>query len=177
MKLVGAHRALEFRSLDDFADERVGVEQHIVVEENVVNANHAVATQRHEIRRGRQVTVPDVVAHELKVPHALSRIGFENNERVGEQVVSNPVRSVHVVGRGSGWRKDQAAFFVHRQATPAISRAAILPCILRPSLVSKLAGMRDGVKAPAESAVANIVGSDIPRWGGQVFAAHAANNE
>ena len=50
VKFVGAHRALEFGSLDDFPYERVGVEQHVVVKENVVDANDAVTVQFHVVQ-------------------------------------------------------------------------------------------------------------------------------
>ena len=43
MKLVRAHRLLKLRRDDHFADERVRVEQHVVIEQNVIDANDAVA--------------------------------------------------------------------------------------------------------------------------------------
>ena len=45
VELRSAHRALEFRGGDHFAEERVGVEQHRVVEEDVVDAHHALLAQ------------------------------------------------------------------------------------------------------------------------------------
>ena len=45
MKLVGAHGALELRALDDLAHEGVGIEQHVVIEEHVVDADDAVAVE------------------------------------------------------------------------------------------------------------------------------------
>src|SRR5439155_26233194 len=47
VKFIRAHRALEFGAPNDFADEGVGVEQHVVVKEHVVNADDAFTVQFH----------------------------------------------------------------------------------------------------------------------------------
>src|SRR5205807_8939481 len=46
-----------------------------------------IAPQRDQIRGRRQVTIPDVVPHELKMPHPLARLRLESDERVSVQVV------------------------------------------------------------------------------------------
>ncbi len=53
MKFVRRHGALEFRPLDCLAHKRVGIEQHVVVEKHVVNADDALAPQLHIVERGR----------------------------------------------------------------------------------------------------------------------------
>ncbi len=49
VELGRTHRALELRSRDDLAEERVGVEQHVVVEEDVVDADDALFAQFHVV--------------------------------------------------------------------------------------------------------------------------------
>ena len=53
MKFVRAHRPLELRSLDHLAHKGVGIEQHVVIEEHVVDADDAVAAQLHVVEEGR----------------------------------------------------------------------------------------------------------------------------
>jgi hypothetical protein len=50
VKLRGRHLALELRGVDDLAEEAVGRKQHLVVEEDVVDADHALLAQ-HDVAR------------------------------------------------------------------------------------------------------------------------------
>ena len=109
----------------------------------------AAATQRDQIRGRRQVAIPNVVPHELKVPHALARLSFESEQRVGEQVVPDAVGAIVVVGRRAGGHKYQAALHVERQPRPVVRRAGVRPRVLRPGFVPELARPRHRVEGPA----------------------------
>ena len=56
----------------------------------------AVAPERHEGRRRGEIPVPDIVAHELEVPHPLARRGFERDERVRKKVVALTIGPVKI---------------------------------------------------------------------------------
>ena len=45
MKFIRAKRPLEFRAGDHFANESIGIKQHVVVEKNIVNADNTVAME------------------------------------------------------------------------------------------------------------------------------------
>src|SRR5207249_12334198 len=97
----------------------------------------------------RQVTIPDVVPHELEMPYALPRLGFEGDERIAVQVVPDSVGAVVVVGRGARGHEDEAALYVERHPRPVVRRAGIRPRVLRPGFIPELAGSRHRVEGPA----------------------------
>ena len=49
VKLRARHRSLEFLAGDDFAEKRIGRQQHVVIEENVVDAHDTFLT-KHDVR-------------------------------------------------------------------------------------------------------------------------------
>ena len=55
------------------------------------------------------------------------------------------------------------ALLIHRHARPVVRRALLRPRILRPRVITKLARMRNRVKAPAQFSRAHIVRANIAR--------------
>ena len=53
MEFVCAHRALKLRTLNDLAHKCVGIEQHVVVEKDVVNPDDAFLAKMHVIKERR----------------------------------------------------------------------------------------------------------------------------
>ena len=110
----------------------------------------AVVRDRDQVGIDRQIVVPQVVMQRLKVPDALARPGVESDRAVGEQVVAMPVAAVEVEGGRSESGEDQAALHVDAEPAPGIGRAAVLPGIAFPGLVSEFAriGARSGTARP-----------------------------
>ena len=65
---------------------------------------------------------------------------------------------------------------VERHPRPAVGAAAVLPGVLRPGVVAELAGMRDGVKRPAQGAGAHVVRADVAGRRRQSLADAAADD-
>ena len=53
MKFRSAHRMLKFLVARDLAEKRIGREQHVIIEKDVVDAHHALIAQRDVIGFGR----------------------------------------------------------------------------------------------------------------------------
>jgi len=66
VKLGGRHRTLKLRSFDYLAEECVSVEQHRVIEEDVVDADHFFFAQR-DIGRVRVALVHSETDTEVRV--------------------------------------------------------------------------------------------------------------
>ena len=66
MELGARHRALEFLALNDLAEERVGRQQHVVVEEDVVDADDAFLAQ-HDVGLLRVAAVHREPESEMRV--------------------------------------------------------------------------------------------------------------
>ena len=49
VEFVGAHRALELGALNDLADKSVGVEEHVVGKQHVIDADDAVVAEHHVV--------------------------------------------------------------------------------------------------------------------------------
>src|ERR1700683_1480183 len=111
------------------------------------------------------------------MPYALAGGGPERNERVREQIVTDTVRSVEIERRGPGGNEYQATLFVQAHAGPVVRRATGLPRILWPGVIAELAGMRDGMKAPANLAASHIKGTDVARRRGQVLRHQPTDDE
>ena len=68
-------------------------------------------------------------------------------------------------------------FLINGHSGPIIYAPAFLPCVFRPSVVTELARMWDGVKAPALFSGVNVVGADVTGKCGQGFWQTAADNK
>ena len=78
VELVGAHHLLELRPLDDLTHEGVGVEQHVVVEEHIVDADDALIVQFHVIQERR----PAVQVHVQTEVQVVVQVGTRRNDPV-----------------------------------------------------------------------------------------------
>ena len=104
---------------------------------------------RQNRRRG-QVVVPQVVTHELVVPHALAGLALDADERVREQVVAGTMSAVHVARRAGERQIRVAELFVDTDERPEIRVPGVLPRVVLPRLDAELSGARNHVEGPAQ---------------------------
>src|SRR5690606_12232002 len=116
-----------------------------------------------ELRRGREVVVPEIVMHGLEVPEPLARAHVERDETVAEQIRADAIRAVIVVGRRAERDIDDAALDVERHLAPRVDAADVEPGVLRPRVVAELAGLRTSVESPDELARHDVVRADVTR--------------
>ena len=117
-----------------------------------------------------------VVADDLEVPDALARGRVERDERIGKQIVAQPVGPIEVTRGRPGRHIDEAPRLVERHPGPAVGAAAVLPGALRPRGVPEFARMRNGVEGPAQRARPHVVGANVTRGGRQPLADAAADD-
>ncbi len=67
---------------------------------------------------GGQIAIPDIVPHELEMPHALAGFRIQSEQTIGEQVIAQAVRAVEIECSGTGWHKDQPGFRIERHPGP-----------------------------------------------------------
>src|SRR4030095_4049305 len=84
----------------------------------------AVVPDRKQLRRGRQVVVPQVVMHGLEVPLPQAGLRVEREDTVRIEIRAVTVAAVEVVARGSGRDIDDASRFVYRQLAPVVHAAS-----------------------------------------------------
>ena len=117
------------------------------------------------------------MAHRLKIPHALTRLGLEGDQAIGIQIIANPVGAVEIECRRARGDEHQSPLFIHTHPRPAVGGAAVFPGVLRPGLIARLARVRQGVKRPPNFAAAGVVSTDVTRRRWQVLAHKAAQNQ
>src|SRR5262249_2378302 len=135
----------------------------------------AVAPDRHEIWRGREVEVPQIVVQALEVPDALAGARVEREHAVGEQVVAGTVRAVKVERRRTGRRESPGVLLIDRDAGPRVRAAGDLPRVLRPGVVAELAGPWNRVERPADLSRVDVVRADVAGRGRQRLGDGAAD--
>ena len=96
----------------------------------------------------RQVVVPEAVVNRLEVPEKRSRARVHREQRLGVEVVAEPVPSVVVVARSADAEVEHASLLVDDHGRPRIGVSchffgAVLPC-----LVPGLPLLRDQVEVP-----------------------------
>ena len=126
----------------------------------------AVASDRHQIGRRGQVAVPEIVVHELEMPHAPAGGCLEREQAVGVKVLPNAIAAPKIKRSRSGRDIDQTPFFIQRHARPAIRSTNVLPGVGGPGLVARLARIRNCVKRPDDLPGARVVSADVPGRGG-----------
>ena len=112
----------------------------------------AVDCDVRQNRRGWQIVVPQIVMHELVVPHAFARLALDADQRVRKQIVARPMPAVHVAGRTRERQIRVAEFFVDADERPQIRMPGVLPRVVLPRIDTKLAGSRNDMKGPAQLA-------------------------
>ena len=99
--------------------------------------------------------------HRLEVPDPFAGRGIEREQRVGEEVGTQPIAAVKI-GRGRAGRDvDEAAGSIHRHARPRVRAARCLVGVGWPGIVSEFARPRNGMEGPADLAGARIVGAYV----------------
>src|SRR5262245_57785108 len=118
---------------------------------------------RNQIGSCRQIAVPDVVVHCLKVPDsgACGRVNRQNT--IGEQVRSLPVATPEIERCRTSGQEHQTTLLIDSDATPGIGATRPLPSVWRPSIVSVLVWMRDGMENPPDFACANVIRPYVAR--------------
>jgi hypothetical protein len=115
--------------------------------------------------------------HGLEVPKALPRARVESQQTVAEQVGSDAVRAIEIVGGRTEREVGDAAFFVDRNLTPGIHGAGIFPGVGGPSLIPKFSGLRDGVERPRQFAAEHVIGAQIAWRGAVPLAGRRSQND
>ena len=138
----------------------------------------AVVPHRDQVRRRRQIAVPDVVANGLEMPEPLAGRGLKRDQRVRVEVVAGPVRAVEVRRR-----RIRSA----RRRCRGLRRAPCPAQLFAPPLYFHesfdhvscpgFAGMRNGVERPAQLAGPRVVGSDVAGRRGQAFRYASADDQ
>ena len=116
-----------------------------------------------QLRRRGEVVVPQVVVHDLVVPHALAGARVERDQAVRVEVAADAIGAVVVVGRRAGREVGDAAARVDRDLAPRVGAADVLPGVLGPRLVALLAGMRHRVERPHQLAGDDVEGAQRAR--------------
>jgi len=145
---------IEQEKVPDFRDLRQGIQLP------------AVAFDRHEVWRTRDVIVPQVMMHDLEMPDALARGGLKREHAIGEEVCADAIAAPMIVGSRAGAGKHQAALRVQRHPAPAIGATDSFPRVGGPGLVPELARVRNGVENPATFPGARVKGADVARRSG-----------
>src|SRR5204863_1970744 len=70
---------IEQKKMSDFRDLRKGIQLL------------AVVLDRHEVRRTRDVIVPQIMMHDLEMPDALARVGSKRQHAIGEEVLADTI--------------------------------------------------------------------------------------
>ena len=118
---------------------------------------------REQLRRGRQVIVPQVVVYSLEVPEPLAGACVECEQRIAEQVRAVAVSAVEIVSRRAEREVRDAPFLIQRDLAPGVHPADVFPRVRRPGVVPELAGVRNGMKLPNQLTGADIVGAKVAR--------------
>ena len=153
--------------------------EHVTVLGDLRHRRHAAATARDgdEIRRRREIPVPDVVLDALEMPHALAGARVEREHAVGKEVVAVAVHTVEIEGSGSGRGEHHGVRLIDRHARPRVGAAAQLIRLGGPRVVAELARLRNGVEDPAQLAGHHVEGTDVSRRSGQRFGHAAAEDQ
>src|SRR5260370_42218338 len=105
-----------------------------------------------QLRRYREIVVPQIVMDGLEVPQALARARIQRQQRIAKQVVPFAVASVEIVARGPQREICDAPFLVGRQLAPVVHAAGGLPAFWRSSVVTKFSRARNHVEWPNQFA-------------------------
>src|SRR5437879_5753264 len=114
---------------------------------------------------GGQVAVPQIMMHELEMPHAPAGGGVQGQQAVGVNVLADAIAAPKIKRRRTGGDEDHSPLFVHCHARPAVRATDVLPGVGRPGLVTRLARIRNRVERPDDLAGARVVSADVPGRG------------
>ena len=118
------------------------------------------------------------MVHELEMPDAFARGGFQGDEAVGEQVGAFSFAPVEIIDRRSGGGEEDTPFFVEGKAAPHIGPPDMFPAFrVVPGVVAILTRVGDRVEYPFPFTAAHIVGPDMAGCGGRAFVQARAQDE
>src|SRR6185369_9210311 len=120
---LAGHIALRHRALLDREHRLSGLPFEDVDESEFARLRDdvdvaAVLLQREQLRRLRQVVVPQIVMHELVMPEALAGPRIERNETVREEIVANPIAAIEVEARRAERNERDAVLLVDCELAP-----------------------------------------------------------
>ena len=116
-----------------------------------------------EDRSRRQVVVPQIVVDDLIVPRTFAGQASDAHERVGKDIVTEPVPTVHVAGRRRQRQIGQPLLLVGADERPQVRLAAVRPGVVLPGLAANLARTRNRIERPSRLAGAHVEGLHDPR--------------
>src|SRR6266436_2236343 len=95
------------------------------------------------------------------MPNSLARPCVQGNQTISEEVVADTIGAVEIKRGRTCWDIDNAAPGIECHSGPIVRGPAGLPRILRPSVIAKFTGMRDGVERPAQPTGSSVVGANV----------------
>src|SRR5260370_36845180 len=95
-----------------------------------------------QLRRYREIVVPQIVMDGLEVPQALARARIQRQQRIAKQVVPFAVASVEIVARGPQREICDTPFLVNRLLATVVKAAGRLPRIGKPIVVTRISRPR-----------------------------------
>src|SRR5437016_13165653 len=95
------------------------------------------------------------------MPDSLARPCVQGKQTISEEIVADAIGAVEIKRGGACCGVDNAAPGIERHSGPIVRGPTGLPRILRPSVIAKFTGMRDGVERPAQPTGSNVVGANV----------------
>ena len=125
-------------------------------------------------RRRGQVVVPETVMHRLEMPNPLAGLRIDTHQALREQIVSQSVTAVPIVGRRANRQVDITQVQVSAHHGPHIGVAAVAPRAVLPGVCTQLTALRNGMEYPALLPGADIESAHVPR--GHLFVSRPIHN-
>src|SRR6267143_370731 len=108
------------------------------------------------------------------MPDSPARPCIQGNQTISEEIVADAIGAVEIKCGGACWDVDNSAPGIERHPGPIVRCAAGLPGILRPGVIAKFTGMRDGVEGPTQLTGSNVVGANVAGRRGKSLGVAAA---
>src|SRR5689334_6990835 len=103
------------------------------------------------------------------MPYTLARACIYSDEAVPKKVGAFAIGSVIVIRRRSHRQKSNAAFFIDGYFAPYVNSPDIFVSVFRPSVVTELSGLRNGMERPNKFARHRGVGAHMTGRGEIIF--------
>src|SRR5207248_3731092 len=95
--------------------------------------------------------------HQLVMPQALAAARIKRDERIAEEVIARAIAAVEIEARAPEVDERNALPLVDRELAPVVDAAGCFVSVGRPRVVPELAGVRDAVEDPLNSAGAHVI--------------------
>src|SRR5271156_2364170 len=126
---------------------------------------------------GSQVVIPKIMMNGLEVPKIFARASVKRQQAIAEKTGAGTIRAKEVIGRRSQREVSDSTLFVDSHPAPVIGAANVLPGILRPGVVTKFAGVGNGMKDPDHLPAEHVIGTNIARRGSVLFPSGRTQNQ